>query len=62
MEDPIPDQAVVDSLMPPLDEDEIATLKAAGVIFPTGETLPPFKPVKPRPLWLAVLLRAIGRA
>ena len=58
----LPDQELVDRLIPPLDEEEIATLQAAGVRFPTGEALPPFQPVKPRPRWLAFVLRMIGRA
>src|SRR3954470_24421497 len=54
-------QEVWDRAFPPLTEEERARLEAIGVKFGTGEPLRDFKPVRPRPWWLAFLWRQFHR-
>jgi hypothetical protein len=46
-----------DRAFPPLTPEEKARLEEVGVHFGTGEPMPVFTPVKPRPRWLAFLYR-----
>ncbi|MFL5542048.1 MAG: hypothetical protein ACJ8J0_23880 [Longimicrobiaceae bacterium] len=50
-------QEVWDRAFPPLTEEEEARLEEMGVKRATGEQIIDFKPVRPRPWWLAFLYR-----